>query len=50
MNSVERQQVWQGKINEHTENCPNCWLENDCDEWEDLIVAYNSAREIPQDS
>lgn len=52
MNSVERQQVWQGKISEHAESdCVMCegyerGSNVTCDVWEDLIAAYNSAREL----
>lgn len=47
MNSAERQRVWSKHIQEHSTNpCKYCDDDQRCDVWENLIAAYNEAREI----
>ena len=42
MNFYERQQYWQGRIEEHNRTC-DCELGDECMEWERLISCYNHA-------
>ena len=46
-NSLTRQRHWLHELNMHVDTCENCrHAKGDCKIWEDLVSAYNEAREV----